>query len=50
MPAGVQGRGPGPHHQAAEVDGVQAVDVLGRVDGQQDRSSSRPAGRGSCTR
>ena len=37
MPAGVHGSGPvGPHDQAAEVDRVQAVDVLVRIDGQQD--------------
>ena len=31
-------------HEAAEVHRVQPVDVLGRVDGQQGRSSSRPVG------
>ena len=36
MPAGVHGSGPGaPITSRPEVDRVQAVDVLGRVDGQQ---------------
>ena len=36
MPAGVHGSGPGaPMHEAAQVDRVQAVDVLVRVDREQ---------------
>ena len=52
MPAGVQGSWPGrAEHEAAEVDRVQPVDVLGGVDGQQGLllvEARRAAG--SCTR
>ena len=50
MPAGVHGSGPGrAHHEAAEVDRVQAVDVLVGVDGEQRRllvEAARAAGPG----